>query len=991
MPLPLGKSSQKPKPCYARAQVLLGLLCLSFAAGVFAPWHAARAVSCGFGSAIGGGQCRGFITDTAQTTWTVPSDWNSASNTIELIGGGGAGGAGLSGGPGGTGSGAGGGAAYSVITNKSLSGTVGLAVGPAPQGTSYICSDNTANCSQLTGSNGSSVIAVACGGQNAITGINSGSPGGANSGRCVLLGASLGTASSGGHGFSSGGSGSAGGGGGGAAGPNGSGGGGTSVQQAGGTGDNGTTAADTNGTEWSTSPAYGSGGGGSGGSSAAGNNGGTYGAGGGGGQGNGNAGGAGQPGIIVITYTLLPNLLLQEDYLFENDSASSVNQNTAPVAAGTPRTNVEKGERFVVRFLLTNKGSADATTTIYKVQFDRNDGVWNSVTSGEISTQYGISGTSVSQITSQKTAATCSGGAAFNNDGRWYENVSTSTNYTTASSTCTELAWVFSTATAVQGTTYRLRLFNQTANNVLDGYTATPTLTITGTQDQADSKTGTAQGDLTAAPADSRNLVYFLDNAGYSAIAADDGVYDTATAFQTNSIPISLFKVLNVNGNNTDQATITWNGHSNAAPSSKNVFLDIWDNTHSAWITASTDNFTAANTDFTFLTATSGSLFYDTNFFVYVRVRQAAGQEALRTDLLTITFASAVAVSPGFEASNRSDTLSDSRPSATSNHTIVFTINGALDAGEDLEITWPAGFVFPAGLDCADVDVATGTQFTLNTPGNNCVADTDHWGVSFTAATRLLKIFPPTGAGTYVATGTQITIKIGLNATSQAQGNTAIQNASSGIYTLTLGGPVATGNILVSINAGVTVSATVAESLSLTVNSIASPNCTADDGAAITQINTTANTVPFGTVSANAFYQGCQDLVVSTNAGNGYSLTVQENNVMQTAGGFSIPDTTCDGGTCTEAAAAAWTNANNNGLGHTCTNQTNHDCASAYSSGANFRQFANIGAGETAQAIMSSSTPASATGRIKFRLSAGLAQAAGAYQTLITYIITGTY
>jgi len=57
--------------------------------------------------------------------------------------------------------------------------------------------------------------------------------------------------------------------------------------------------------------------------------------------------------------------------------------------------------------------------------------------------------------------------------------------------------------------------------------------------------------------------------------------------------------------------------------------------------------------------------------------------------------------------------------------------------------------------------------------------------------------------------------------------------------------------MLVSINAGVTVQATVAESLSLTVNSIASPNCTADDGASITQINTTANTVPFGTISAN--------------------------------------------------------------------------------------------------------------------------------------------
>ena len=32
-----------------------------------------------------------FVSSTAATTWTVPSDWNNASNTIEVIGGGGGG------------------------------------------------------------------------------------------------------------------------------------------------------------------------------------------------------------------------------------------------------------------------------------------------------------------------------------------------------------------------------------------------------------------------------------------------------------------------------------------------------------------------------------------------------------------------------------------------------------------------------------------------------------------------------------------------------------------------------------------------------------------------------------------------------------------------------------------------------------------------------------------------------------------------------------
>jgi hypothetical protein len=59
-------------------------------------------------------------------------------------------------------------------------------------------------------------------------------------------------------------------------------------------------------------------------------------------------------------------------------------------------------------------------------------------------------------------------------------------------------------------------------------------------------------------------------------------------------------------------------------------------------------------------------------------------------------------------------------------------------------------------------------------------------------------------------------------------------------------------------------------------------------------------------------------------------------------------------------------------------------------SGKNFTQFANLALGKMPQSIMSSSIPATATVRIKHRLSVGSAQAAGTYTTLITYIITGT-
>src|ERR1051325_4613689 len=74
--------------------------------------NAAYAITCGFGSASGT-ECSGNITQTASTTFTLPSDW-SDTNRIEVIGAGGSGVNGNSvstaGGPGG------GGGAYSKVT-----------------------------------------------------------------------------------------------------------------------------------------------------------------------------------------------------------------------------------------------------------------------------------------------------------------------------------------------------------------------------------------------------------------------------------------------------------------------------------------------------------------------------------------------------------------------------------------------------------------------------------------------------------------------------------------------------------------------------------------------------------------------------------------------------------------------------------------------------------------------------------------------------------
>jgi len=469
-------------------------------------------------------------------------------------------------------------------------------------------------------------------------------------------------------------------------------------------------------------------------------------------------------------------ILTQRVFILENDASNTVDTNTQ---RGTGIAYpVEKGERFIVRFQVDNTGSG-ATTAQFTVQYDHNDGVWESVTSGEVSTQLGISGANGDALTTNK-AGPCQAGTSFVN-GAWQEGTATTGSFTLTNGNCTEFGFIFSTATAVPRTTYNFRLVNGTnGNQVFQNSVATPSIVLITLREKTYSKTGLG-AELTAAPTNANDLTYYLDATGYAAIIKNDGVYDTASSSGAGNVPISLFKIRNYNENTTDSFTITWIGHSNVASSSNNIFLDLWDNTHNTWITASTSNFTAAGTDFTFLSATSGSLFYDANYFVYVRVRQAAGVEALSTDQASIGFGNTLA-GPQVD---RSDTLSDSRPGVGANQTITFIINDAIDASERVELTWPLNFAFPPTLDCGSVDAATGTQFTLSSTSTNCAATATTWGAEFMSDTRVFRLTAPSTAGVYVATGTQITITIGLNASFQQTGTTQIVNpASTGTYTV---------------------------------------------------------------------------------------------------------------------------------------------------------------------------------------------------------------
>ena len=456
-----------------------------------------------------------FITSTASTTWTVPFDWNDASNTIEVVGGGGGGASGaVGGGAGGSGGGGGGGGAYAKATNVSLTASqiVSIKVGAGGAtstagGDTYLC-NATSNCANLSGS---AVVAGAAGGGGAA-GTSHASGGGTEVGATRGNGGngadgSTGHGANGGTGAGAGGaagcgaatcvSGSAGGGGGNANG------------QTGGTGDNsfggaggGADAAGAGGTEWDASHGSGGGGGGGsgGGNAANGNPGaasGLYGAGGSGGGGGGKGtttggnGGSGTQGLIVITYTPLTVNLIQAAYRwFTNTDSASVG---SPLAAqNTGMTQNSPGTPFRLRLLMNvSSGLALASSGLnFSLQYvDRGGGTCASPTGTNPSTYTNVvTSTGVMRFYDNPTPASGIALIATSTDpvdgtntivNQTYQESNTFTNSQGSIAVGQDGKWDFSLVdnTAIAGEIYCFRIV-QSTSTVISAYLLYPQIVV---------------------------------------------------------------------------------------------------------------------------------------------------------------------------------------------------------------------------------------------------------------------------------------------------------------------------------------------------------------------------------------------------------------------------------------------------------------------------------------------------------------------------------
>lgn len=348
--------------------------------------------------------------------------------------------------------------------------------------------------------------------------------------------------------------------------------------------------------------------------------------------------------------------------------------------------------------------------------------------------------------------------------------------------------------------------------------------------------------------------------------------------------------------------------------------------------------------------------------------------------------------------SSRSITITDSRPSQTGvTYDFAGTHSATLVKCLNLQFCTTASgtCTLPTGMSVNSAS-ATSTGWTSwdYTGGAG-------WSEGFATTTTGFKYTSATGeaggAG-YSFSATDIT---NPSATSTAF---AWVNTYTNIDCST--GATDSGVAAFAILSGVTVSATVVETLSTSINAVTTANCPDYDNTVGNEVATTSTTVPYSTINTETFYDACQDTRVATNAGTGYSMTVSKTQLLTCSdagvcSSSTIADGSCGPGTCTTTAEADWSTATSNGFAYCMDDQATYGDGSATADagwGTNGcddadTYFKLFGTGNSnAQNIMQSAAAVSDDRSfVGYRLNVDTSQQAGPYQTTIVFITTPTY
>ncbi len=312
----------------------------------------------------------------------------------------------------------------------------------------------------------------------------------------------------------------------------------------------------------------------------------------------------------------------------------------------------------------------------------------------------------------------------------------------------------------------------------------------------------------------------------------------------------------------------------------------------------------------------------------------------------------------------KSDTMSSSKVSTVSSHTIKFTTpTGAADSTDTIIITFPTDFDFTSKAISSVTFTHGATTGSENTETLAATPSATAWGAVFSGtANRVFTLTAPTDGVGAAAVAASDKVIITYNNTNSTNPTT------SGSKTISISGTFGdTGDILVQIltDDQVAVSGTVSESISFSLS---------------------ANSVALGTLSTSAVTSGTHTVTVATNAASGMVLTYAGTTL--TSGGNTVTAMS------TAAASSVGTeqfgiNAKDNAtpnVGAECTGTAPVAAAATGYSTADSFKFVT---GETV--ISASAGINSTTCTISYIANIAGATEAGSYTTTLTYTATATF
>lgn len=323
-------------------------------------------------------------------------------------------------------------------------------------------------------------------------------------------------------------------------------------------------------------------------------------------------------------------------------------------------------------------------------------------------------------------------------------------------------------------------------------------------------------------------------------------------------------------------------------------------------------------------------------------------------------------------------------PSVTNIKTITFQYCTTASGG----CTAPSGMVLSASPTLGTVTGIGGTTYTPTSTSANCT------GTGNTNCTLTLTVTTPgaqsAGGTVVVPFATGITNPTTINTTYYAR-ITTVDGSS-----VTIDGPNAAAFAILDTTS-IAVSASIDPSLTFSIAGVASGG-SFNGGSGNINVTSTATTIPYGTLTAATPKIAAHDVTVSTNAGNGYTVTASTSANIQAGNPPLISGATnnIDPFTGSNASPATWSspngstvNTNTGFFGYStedatlCTGTANRFT----SGGAKWAGTSTTGG----ELICSTAGVSSEITRVGWEVEVNAIQAAGAYSGTVILVATPTY